>query len=468
MAGARPGQIRVGGGRRRPGMVFFGVFVLPFAMWATYNTWDQPLHPEAQALLAFQPEKIPDAENLFLALLAFPISGDEPAHERGAAALAAAAKLPVPQVDGPAPTYAQVLDRMNARVDDLGLQLCSGGNREGAYGCLRNSRAQRAGFTPLLQHVAALLQRYHALEAYPRYADPRPISQDFAPDGTALRVALINLSVIALAMDEGSVEQGIEALSRSAAVWRRVLGARDVGLIDKMTASRAYAAHVLFVSELIRDRPAVLQGPGTPLLEAILKPLSDDERSLAGPLAGEFRAQARVWSQIADPSSTVVRKDFPDTSSWWYRLLTKKNDSINRSYEDYAGLLAIEQGGCTRVRTEMAARQARPAEMGSSMRWYEWFYNPIGRVLHGSIGGPGPFLEYLGRQCNLVALQGMVGLQAEATRSGMRPDAVSNRFRDPNSGTAYRYDADAQTLAFDVIGGETSFLSPLPLFAPTR
>lgn len=449
------------GSRRRPRLMFFAVFVLPLAGWAMYNSWDVPLRPEAAALMEHRPEQVPDADNLFLALLAFPISGEEPAHERGAAALAAAAKLPPPP-DAVPPTYAQVMGRMNARIDERGVQLCSAGNKEGAYECLRLSRAQRDAIGQLLQDVAILFRRYHELERYPRYADPRAVSDDYAPDVSALRIAQLNLSVIALAMDEGSVQAGVEALGRSAALWRRVLAARDAGLIDKMVASRAYAAHLLFVSELVRERPALLQGPPAAVLEAIVQPLSDVERSLGGALASEFRAQARLWSQIADPDSAVVRKDFPDQSPWYYRLLVKRNDSIHRSYADFERLANLERQGCVAVRDAARAVQARPEADGSGLRLYEWFYNPIGRVLQDGAGGD-VFIEFLGRQCNLLALQGMVGLQLESARSGSAPAALAGRFLDPNSGGPYVHDAAARTLGFTFIGRRPEFLTPLPL-----
>jgi hypothetical protein len=446
----------------RPGVVFFGAFVMPLVAWALYNVWEVPLRPEAQALIDAQPEKLPEAENLFLALLAFPISGEERAHERGAAALAAAAAQPAAPAQEPSRTYAELMGRMSARVDEQGARPCVAGNKEGAYHCLRDSRAQRAAFAPLLSSLAPLLLRYRELELYPRYADPRALLPDLAPDATAYHIALLNLSVIALAMDEGAVEPAIGALSRSAAIWRRVMAARDVGLIDEMLALRAYEAHLLFVSELIRERPQVMQGAAADAIDAILLPMSDAERSLAGPLASEFRLQAQMWTQITDPNGPIVREDFPDTSSWWYRLLAKRNDSINRSYADLERILAVERRGCEQVREQV---QAVADEKPSYMRWYEWFYNPIGRVLHDSINPSEQLLGYLGRQCNLLALQRMVSLQAESARSGRAPEALLSGFPDPNTGAPFRYDAAQGTLGFAYIGRDAQFVTPLPLRA---
>lgn len=445
----------------RPGVVFFGVFVFPFLGWAFYNTWDVPLSAPAQAALEAKAEAVPDAENLFLALIAFPISGDEPAHERGAAALAAMAKSG-PVLNEAARSYAEVMDRPRAQFDTSALKLCSPGHREGAYACLRDSRMQRAAFEPLALQITPLLRRYRELGFYPRYADPRAIAVDVQPDDSAFRVALVNLSIIALAMQEGSVEAGTVALAQSAALWRRVLAARDASLIDKMMASRAYAAHLLFASELIREQPP-LQGTALEAVQTLVRPMSDTERSLAGALLGEFRVQVAMWEQVTDPGSPIVRADFPDTSSWWYRLLTKKNDSINRSWNDIESLLQLEQSGCVAVRERAAAVALRDGDGGTGMAWYEWFYNPIGRVLHGTVPVRDSLVEYLGRQCNLVALQGMVGLQLEMKRSGQTADALAGQFIDPNSGKPYRFDAQAQTLAFEFIGERKEFVTPLPL-----
>lgn len=455
-------RVRRAGGWR-PGVVFFGLFVLPFAGWVYYNSWDQPLDPQAKAVLASAPERIADEENLFLALLAFPIEGQERAHERGAAALAAQAKAAASGVA--ATSYADALGRLSARVDTAEVELCSLGNDQNAYRCLASSRAQREAFAPLLNTFNQLLLRYRELELYPRYADPRPYPPDISPDASALRIAQLNLSIVALALDEGADTAALTSLARSAAVWRRVLAARDATLVDKMVASRAYVAHLLFVSELIREHGPTLQGEGAAAIDSILRPLAEAERSLVGALAGEFRMQAAMWEQLADPSSAVVRKDLPDTSAWWYRLLTKKNDSINRSWRSFEKLMEIEHGGCTAVRREVEAAATRRESKGYGLRWYEWLYNPIGRVLHGSVDSVPILIEMLGRQCNLVALQGMVALQHEMQRSGQDAATLANRFIDPNAGAPYVFDAQAQTLGFHFIGAREEFLTPLPLVA---
>ncbi|MGH8516242.1 MAG: hypothetical protein ACREUE_02165 [Panacagrimonas sp.] len=464
--------IRVpGGGKggRRPGMIFAGVFLFPLALWVTYNYFDVPLEPEAIAVLEAKSEVIPPEQNLFLAMLAFPIGGDEPAHERGAAALAAYAKLPAPVEGQPPVSYAQALGRPMANFDDDGATLCSPGNRPETYACVRNSLAQRAAFDVLVPRIHPLLLRYRELERYPRYVDPRPGSTELMPDVTAYRVALVNLSVIALAMGEGSIEQGAGVLARSGAIWRRILAERDVTLIDKIVASRAYAAHLMFVSELIREWPQARDPAALAELQTLLRPLVDAERSLIGSFAGEFRIQARTWEQIADPSQPVVQKDFPQSQAWWYRLMTKKNDTINRSYRELERLAAIERGGCLAVRKAFDEAEARPKETGLGLHWYEWFYNPIGRLVQRA-GNPDTLINYLGRQCNLVALQGMVALQLELAQRGVAPEdaastveSLARQFKDPNSGGAYGYDPKARTLSFHYVGSDGQYVTPLPL-----
>lgn len=460
-----------GAPRRRPGFVFLGVFVLPLLAWGTYNWWDKPLSPTAQTLLESKSEPVPQVENLFLAMLGFPIAGDEPAHERGAAALDAYAKA-VAKGGPPPRTYAEALERPFADFEEEGVSLCSAGNKEGAYHCLRKSRAQRNLFQPLVVRLSPLLLRYHQLEAYPRFADPRVPTADDPLENLAFRVGLVNLSVLALAVEEGAAEPATVALGRSAAIWRRVLAARNVNLIDKLLASRAYAAHLLFASELIRDL-ATLDGPSLESVESILRPLADTERSLAGPLASEFRMHAALWNRITDPNDPMVRQDFPDASAWWYRLLVKKNDTTLRSLADLEGVLAIEKKGCLEVKAAVEAADARPPSSGSGLSWYEWGYNPIGRIIHASMNSTDLYVQYLGRQCNLAALQGMVGLQLELRRRGTTPESTAaqvkslgERFKDPNSGQPYIHDAGAQTLGFRFIGRNKEFSTPLPLRAP--
>lgn len=459
--------------RWAPGVLFAGVFILPVLGWLSYNWWDQPLESGVETVLEAVAEPVPDSENLFLALLAFPISGEDTAHERGASALAAYSAAVEGNPGRAAPkTYAAALDRYSARFDEKGLSLCSAGHQEGAYACLRNSLAQRTELEAFMQPLRPLLLRYRELEAYPRYSDPRPAALDEpAPDSAAYRIALLNLSGLAWMVQAGAVDEAVASLERSAAIWRRVLAAREVTLIDKMLASRAFAAHLLFASELIRSLP-ILEVPSLAAIERLTSPLSDAERSLAGALERELRVQARMWEQVADGSNPRLRADVPGASAWWYRFMIKKNDSLNRAYRDLDRVLAAERAGCTEVRSQLEAAMVR-GESDTELPWYAYFYNPVGRVMQAMGADATRDLEYLGRQCNLLALQRMVGLQLELKRLGAGPEvtaaqvqALASSFSDPNSGRPFVYDADKQTLGFEFIGAKKEFVTPMPLEAP--
>lgn len=459
-------QVRTGG--HRPGLIFIGVFVFPVLAWLGYNYFDKPLDPAAQALLDAPAAELPDAENLFLAMLALPIKGDEPAHERGAAALvaydAARSRGPTPQ------TYAVALDRPTAVFDEGEVQLCSAGNQEGAYDCLRGSLKQRAAIEVLLARYWPLLSRYEALEAYPRYVDPATPTTD-APvaNATSFLVSRLELSALALAASDGAADAAAGSLVRSAAIWRRMLSAHDITLIDKLMANRALTAHTLLASEFLRALP--MDTPGLAAIESLLTPLSEAEQSLAGPLAKEFRLQAATWRALLDPSGDAARRDFAETPAWWFRMLAKPNASINLGYADIQRVLAVEQTGCAAIRTEVEQVNRRAAPSPMDLPWHAYLYNPMGRILQSTGGSADVYLGYLGRQCNLRALQGMVSLQLDLRRSGLSADATaaaveSSHFRDPNTGKPLVYDASARTLSFEFIGKNKEFLSPLPLRAP--
>lgn len=460
--------------RLAPGLIFISCFLFPVLGWLSYNGWDQPLQPGIQDLLDRPIEPVPQEENLFLALLGFPISGEEAAHLRGASALAAyEAALSIGPAAPPPNSYAAALGRYSAHFEENGLHPCSAGHDEGAYACLRSSREQRAGLEDLMQTLRPLLLRYRELESYPRYVDVRPAALDEPPpDPTAYRVALLNLSRLAWMVDEAAVPQAVEGLERSASIWRRVLAAREVGLIDKMFASRAYAAHLLFASELIRGR-TVLEGPTRAAIERLLEPLSAAELSLSDALERELRIQARMWKALADGSNPRLLAGVPGASSWWYRFMIKNNDSLNRSHADLEGLMATEHAGCVEVRSRVEALAAR-GDTPEGLPWYAYLYNPIGRVMHAMSSDVRRDLEYLGRQCNLLALQRMVKVQLELALSGAAdPQAISAQLQalaphlgDPNSAQPFRFDPDRRTLSFEFIGSRKEFLTPLPLDEP--
>ena len=194
-------------GARPPGRLglVFAVLVLPLLAWVLFNHYsDRPLPSEVQALLIAQPKPLPEADNLFLALLAFPIQGREPAHERGRAALEAYDRLPE---DEAPESYAEALGRNFAVFDEAPARLCSAGNQPGAYRCMHQSREDREPLQDLVLEVAPLLQRHRELQAYPAYVDPRTPTQQVPPaDVTALRINLLQLSVLTWMADAGGGE----------------------------------------------------------------------------------------------------------------------------------------------------------------------------------------------------------------------------------------------------------------------
>lgn len=447
---------------RRPGLIVLSL-LLPALGWLSVNWWDQSLSDAARARMEALPPAAADADNLFLALLAFPIQGDEPAHVRGRAALDAYARAAA--AGAPPESYAQALDRHTAVFDEGGAKLCGVGNQPGAYACLRQSLEDRAALQALVQHVAPLLARYPELERYSVYVDPRPPSVDIPPpDLTVLRIAQLQLSVFAWAVEAGEVDRVAEALTRSADVWRRMLAARDIGPIPKVMAQRLLAAHLLFASEWIARQPSGADLP----LDALLAPLTEVERSLEGPLVQEFRLQAALWQRLGNPRDPVVLSDFPQASSWWYPLLMKPNETIHRSHRELESLLALERQGCVAVAGAFEAAQEEGGP--SAPAWYEYGYNPIGRVLQSMSDSRGLLLGHLARSCNLVALQRMVGLQRELHRRGISRDATAAQveqlaavYVDPNTGKAFRYDPITDRLSFAFIGAALEPMAELPL-----
>ena len=452
----------------RPGFLFVGIVLFPVLAWLGYNYFDRPLLPAAQALLDMPAQKLPDAENLFLAMLALPVAGDESPHERGAAALAA---YDAARARGPAPkTYGEALNRPVAAFDEGAVRLCSAGNQEGAYACMRDSVAQRAAIEQLFVKYWPLAQRYEGLGQYPRYSDPTvPTTDAPVANATAFLLSRLELSALALAAADGAGDAAAVGLASSATIWRRMLAAQDISLIDKLMAMRSLAAHTLLASEFLRSLP--LSAPGISAIEGMLTPLTEPERSLAGPLGKEFRMQAASWAALLDPEGEAAQQDFAEQPSWWFRMLAKRNASINLSYGELERVLAVEQRGCVAVNAAVQVALQRPAPGAADLPWHAYFYNPMGHVLHTTMGGGDLYLQYLGRQCNLLALQGMVGLQLELRRAGLSPEATaaaveSSHFRDPNTGKAYAYDPVARTLSFTFVGKQKEFLSPLPLAAP--
>lgn len=351
--------------------------------WAAVNLADEDLHPQAREWLAWRAEPLPAADNGYYAALGFATDADDihaaglriaEAHERavaGGGRFDNGARAAVGAAQG-----AFSVDK--TAVCDLG---AAGDEPE----CLKHAAAHRAAVEGALAQHRALLARYEALRAYPRFQLPiaPTLESPFPPWSRVFAAKRLRHAQIALAFLDGGRARAFAAAAEELAFWRRVLAEPDIALFDKMAAQAAVRGSVLLASELLRADASA--APERERLVAALRPLSERERSIAGPLAHEFRMIARL---VLSASGEELARDAGGTAARGLRRLAwcaaapwfKRRATLNLIHGDFAAVLRADAAPAAQFPALREAIEERYAR-GRFDSFGAYVYNPVGRRL---------------------------------------------------------------------------------------
>jgi len=303
----------------------------------------------------------------------------------------------------------------------------------------------RAAETSLLEHYAGML-------AAEGFQAPAPSGPDapFVDYSAALDAQLLHLLGVrrdAIAGDPGAVR---EALERDLAFWRRVLASSDL-LLTRMVAVAAVERHFQLGQLALRDLQAPLALEAVPM--SWRQPLTDAERGLMRPLAGEWRmVRGALMASLAPGGGGA---DAVGTSRLM-RPLLQPQATLNRMAENLVGLDTLslqpypELAGAVRALRE----REEPASPGFAIR------NPIGRVLASSHASSMPaYATYIARCADLEGLRRATLLAAtlrgQGVPSGAMPDALGRaRLRNPYDDAAFAWDAIDGAVVFEGLAGD--------------
>jgi hypothetical protein len=321
--------------------------------------------------------------------------------------------------------------------------------------CLPFARARDRAVRALFTGNRLLIDRYERARRMPGFAAV-PIADTRRADierSNLSRVHAVLLTVAALDAQEMHAAEACGFLQADGAFWRRMLsGAGTLG--DKLSAFRALAEDARLASEMIGSKAFDGADCG-PLLRMLLTPLTAEELSVANAFRMAFVPIVRMLASWPDPAISVEPESWVDRhlkETPLYDLFYRRNASINRSAELYAGLAALAAQPTPRF---IAARDAFVADSGDLMSiGPSWIYNPLGKALVGRhlllhvdyiahAHGAAAYLKLVRMQLELrLAAVSLAEVPQFLERAG--PDSAN-----PLDGKPFRWDREHRSLSFD-------------------
>jgi hypothetical protein len=321
--------------------------------------------------------------------------------------------------------------------------------------CLPFARARDQAVRALFAGNRLLIDRYEQARRLPGFAavpiaDKRRANIERSNLG---RVHAVLLTVAALDAQQQHAAEACSFLQADGAFWRRMLsGAGTLG--DKLSAFRALAEDARLASELIASTAFDATSCG-PSLRMLLAPLTANELSLADAFRMAFVPAVRMLASWPDPAISVEPESWADRhlkETPLYDLFYRRNASINRSAELYAGLAALAEQPTPRF---IAARDAFIADSGDLVSiGPSWIYNPLGKTL---ISRHLPLhVDYIAHAHGVAAYVKLVRVQLELKLAAVSlaevPLFVERAGPDganPLDGRPFRWDSEHRSLSFD-------------------
>lgn len=401
------------------------------------NRFDEPLTPQAQALLQAQPVPGDPSRNAYFVLLGLRAARGEDAMAQGRRiedtvfrhfADAAAPALPE-----------ETLARGTAGIGKEwnGKLRCNVFEKD----CVAQHLALRAELPAFEQEFGFLIARYRQVAELPDFRERAFLGLNEAMSSYSeyLDLDAYAQARIAVLAAEGQQAQALQEIGAAVANARKVLaGTRH--FIAKAIFVKVLRDHLALLNALMARDPSFAGPPGQPL-PAWLAPLTVEERSLAGALDSEARLFARTAHSFDTSTGFATMRDgLPQASlaGWLSGLAFKRNATVN--------LIAGSAAPGT-----PALPPSRQWPAGSF--WDDYIDNPTGKILL-AIASP-DFSEYPNRVADadgylrLTALHWMIRQQGvDDAQVPAFLEAQAARYGDPYQARPMQWDATARTLSF--------------------
>jgi hypothetical protein len=265
---------------------------------------------------------------------------------------------------------------------------------------------------------AVLMRRYEKFLSMPfeEWADYHPLHPypDFSYPVTAHRL------YIAAGFADG-IRTGMDRLEKDLSAWRNIL-ANAATLLTKKIAARLVSEDVRIIQDLQTLDPGAPQKAGR--FNNLLKPLTPAERSLRWPFQTEFLTWAALWRYLASSEKEI---DKTEASRLWnmMKALAKENPETHVNPERLRSAIIIVPFQIQRTLNTLARYyeasigatdtyanflpKAASYGMTPPKNYYDFLFNPIGKILLGAHGDPrwGIFLKEVQKADALLRLSSL-------------------------------------------------------------
>ncbi|MCL2021820.1 MAG: hypothetical protein FWG81_06950 [Betaproteobacteria bacterium] len=452
--------------------IFLGLLLLvglfyAWSAWAIFvNRYDEPLTPEAEAMLAYRPQELPDAENGYVAMVGFTAPTGSDWKKVGAELIArnnehVRVSGRFDETKAAAKEEAQKI-KFSECDGCEGMVKLSGNNNEAALlVSLRSLPQQKEQINKLLAHNAELIRRYEEIQSASAFSETMLISlTSVFPDYSDIRLTQqLLLSRAALAALAGNREPLLNFLERDLAFWRLVMRS-DTSLVTAMAANA-------FISQDLRLLRALLtkinfSAPELERLRYLLTPLSAEEQSLLRALENEWNRMAEVAPHTAEKYSISIEND---SSIFRNKSFLQPQATVNLYAEKIRPLREL----ASLPSPEFVARRSiadTEEEYGIGLKDLILTpYNFVGRLIV-AIAAP-DYGAYIGRNHDLAAAlqltRAVLELRIAGIDAGNNPDAVPEFLKqagketlNPYTGMPFEWDETCRRLCFTPQGADHS------------
>lgn len=443
-------------------LALFCLFLVAVAI----NARDEPLSPEAEALLQLPVNPYTPEQNIYVALAGL----DAPPGQ----SVVAAGLTKIALYNSPVDVILQ--DPSKAPADQIpadSLALKFQGNV--AFGSPREPRfweavrGNRSAVSLLVEQNRELYERYlalHELLGYFGSGRASPGWDVFYPPPPQRSLFLAIFSIAMQTGDEAQRQAALTDLRKDIDLWRRVF-AGEGNLLSKMLAVTYFQEDYLVLSDMIAD-------PDTALPDNIdeLFPAPDlSAWNIRKVFASEFRfrsialRQTQVFLANAQPppdgTDSQIGRWFDGTlrnqiSSWFFKLNATENLDATLMNK-LAGFAAIDPATFAAQR----AQYRQWADANADLMKLRTLYNPLGTIVI-RIGVPA-YENYLLRPYDAAALQRLVRLSLEIRRQQIAPAAIPAFLKlhpewstHPANGHSFAWSTETDAIAIHTIARPSS------------
>ncbi|MDR2174015.1 MAG: hypothetical protein LBE32_07445 [Burkholderiales bacterium] len=455
----------------------FLVAMTLFTLAVLINWRDEALSDEALALLETTPIKVPDNENIFVAMAGFNAPEGDDIFEVGRRRIEKIEKELEKDPSGFKLTFEgfkEQGEREELRWQEMNPPFdCLYDEKTDFLECIHS---QKDRLEKTLTANETLIRRYHLLHELPHYATHQNPNALFFMEWYSA-ASYVQRSLVARALldiESRNADAGLTFFRKEQAFWRRIFEEKSF-LFDSMAAMTMMTINVHRLSLLLSSASVNVEGQALEWRE-MLMPLSHEQYRLRSAIKGEIRFMHNVLPTMKkrvsyqeeverlDVVCPFIKTDTGTCSAWrvWLKqnfqtFFFQPNATFNYGvpfFKTWLSLTDLPWKEYIEQRDEALAPLAVRSEPGIG-----WIYNPVGK-------GQSHYIylwdTYVGRLHDLDAYLRMVRLQLELRLKKIPSEEISAFIEQLDEAycapcSDFSWDAETRMLSFQPYR-ENSFL----------